>query len=330
MALLALLLLGTAHAQRRGIVALDNTTFDRIVGSSIPVFVRFDAEYSYGDDDDAWQEVALVVGASKANVLLCDVLIQEPRSRYHDRYDEEGYMGREDDHYGEGEPPADEYGERETAEDDHYGERDAAEDGQYGERELAEDREYGGSDPPSEESELPGHHDDDEDEHTGWRENQDLAHRFDISLETLPQFVFFPAGSTPTDMSQAQLYEGPRGKDDFLNFLHMTANVWVGLPGQEDWLHSAAQRFLSASEHAERMAEIELVESLEGGTRSKSTSSVYYAKVMRKLLSDGAFIEREATRLKKMIDDSSLSQSKREEFSRRANALQSFKKSGGV
>lgn len=34
----------------RGILKLDNTTFDRIVDGSRPVFVRFDKEYSYGDE----------------------------------------------------------------------------------------------------------------------------------------------------------------------------------------------------------------------------------------------------------------------------------------
>jgi RNA binding exosome subunit len=34
----------------RGILKLDNTTFDRIVDGSRPVFVRFDKEYAYGDE----------------------------------------------------------------------------------------------------------------------------------------------------------------------------------------------------------------------------------------------------------------------------------------
>jgi len=34
----------------RGILKLDNTTFDRIVDGSRPVFVRFDKEYAYGEE----------------------------------------------------------------------------------------------------------------------------------------------------------------------------------------------------------------------------------------------------------------------------------------
>ena len=39
---------------------LDNTTFDRIVGQGLPVLVRVDKEYPYGDSDDAWKEVGVV------------------------------------------------------------------------------------------------------------------------------------------------------------------------------------------------------------------------------------------------------------------------------
>lgn len=39
---------------------LDNTTFDRIVGQGLPVLVRVDKEYPYGDSDDAWKEVGAV------------------------------------------------------------------------------------------------------------------------------------------------------------------------------------------------------------------------------------------------------------------------------
>ena len=39
---------------------LDNTTFDRVVGQGLPVLVRIDKEYPYGDTDDAWKEVGVV------------------------------------------------------------------------------------------------------------------------------------------------------------------------------------------------------------------------------------------------------------------------------
>merc|ERR1712087_1016015 len=61
----------------RGILKLDNTTFDRIIDGSRSVFVRFDEEYSYGEEHDAWKEYAKAVGESAADLLSADVGVSE-------------------------------------------------------------------------------------------------------------------------------------------------------------------------------------------------------------------------------------------------------------
>jgi endoplasmic reticulum protein 29 len=61
----------------RGIIKLDNTTFDRIIDGSKNVFVRFDKEYSYGDEHDAFKDFAATVGGSSADALVCDVGVSE-------------------------------------------------------------------------------------------------------------------------------------------------------------------------------------------------------------------------------------------------------------
>lgn len=61
----------------RGILKLDNTTFDRVVDGTKTVFVRFDKEYSYGDEHDAWKEIAKKVGESSADMLTADVGVSE-------------------------------------------------------------------------------------------------------------------------------------------------------------------------------------------------------------------------------------------------------------
>ena len=69
-ALLSTLALGY---NERGIIKVDNTTFDRIVDGSRNVLVRFDKEYSYGDAADAWKDFAVTVGESSADLLSVDV-----------------------------------------------------------------------------------------------------------------------------------------------------------------------------------------------------------------------------------------------------------------
>ena len=62
-----LLLLLSLHCGRAaiGILDLDNTTFDRVIDGSVPALVRFDKENSYGDADDAWQEVGKVSASAR-------------------------------------------------------------------------------------------------------------------------------------------------------------------------------------------------------------------------------------------------------------------------
>ena len=57
------------------------STFDRIVDGSRNAFVRFDKEYSYGDEHDAWKEFAKTVGESAADLLSCDVGVSGARQR---------------------------------------------------------------------------------------------------------------------------------------------------------------------------------------------------------------------------------------------------------
>ena len=52
-------------------------TFDRIIDGSKSVMVRFDKEYSYGDEHDAWKSFAAKVGDSSADMLVADVGVSE-------------------------------------------------------------------------------------------------------------------------------------------------------------------------------------------------------------------------------------------------------------
>lgn len=247
-----LLALATPAAAERGILDLDNTTFDRVVGGSVPVMVRVEKEYPYGDSDDAWKEFGAAVGDSGAAVLVANVGVADPPSPYR------GEEGR----YGEGAPPPDE-----------------------------------------------------EPDENAWRENQDLAERFSVSLEAFPKFLFFPAGWK--DGSKPVVFEGEETKDSFMRFVQEKANVWIGLPGQVKELHALAQSFLAASSEEQAKA----LATAQAGT---DEASKYYAKVMAKASTDAGFVPKEIARLTKMMDDGSVAAAKKAQFSKRLNALSSF------
>ena len=48
-------------------------------------------------------------------------------------------------------------------------------------------------------------------------------------------------------------------------------------------------------------------------------------QVIKKIGADADFVTKEATRLKKMMDDGSVKEGKKDQFGRRLNALSSFK-----
>jgi len=76
-AVLAVCISSVAAYVDRGILKLDNTTFDRLIDGGRNVIVRFDKEYSYGDEHDAWKEFAKTVGESSADMLVGDVGVSE-------------------------------------------------------------------------------------------------------------------------------------------------------------------------------------------------------------------------------------------------------------
>ena len=72
-----LFLISFLSYSERGILNLDNTTFDKIVDGYRNVFVRFDKEYAYGEEHDEWKAFAVTVGESDADLLVADVAVSE-------------------------------------------------------------------------------------------------------------------------------------------------------------------------------------------------------------------------------------------------------------
>eukprot|EP00198_Chlamydomonas_reinhardtii_P010695 XP_001700032.1 predicted protein [Chlamydomonas reinhardtii] len=57
----------------QGIVYLDDYTFDKVVDGSRDVLVRFDKEYAWGDEHDAFKDLAKKVGEAGTSVLVASV-----------------------------------------------------------------------------------------------------------------------------------------------------------------------------------------------------------------------------------------------------------------
>jgi len=229
-AALALCISSVAAYVDRGILKLDNTTFDRIIDGARNVIVRFDKEYSYGDEHDAWKDFAKTVGDSSADMLVCDVGVSE------------------------------------------YGDKD----------------------------------------------NSDISARFSIGTDDFPQYRLWTKGKDST--KEPIKFTGDKKSEELMKFIQTNAGVWVGLPGQVKELDALAKEFSGAKD---KKAVIKKAEAVK--VDDKDADSVkYYTKVMTKASADSAFVSKEVTRLKKMMDDGSVKADKKAQFGRRLNMLSSF------
>ena len=80
MSAIALLHAALATPYDYGMLKFDNTTLERVVGHGTAAFVRIDKEYSYGDEDDAFRELAKLVGQSGAKLIVGTVGVADPPS----------------------------------------------------------------------------------------------------------------------------------------------------------------------------------------------------------------------------------------------------------
>jgi len=61
----------------KGSMNLDSWTFDKIVGGTSPVLVKFDKDYAYGDKEDEFKEVCKRLGEAGADIMVGVVGVQE-------------------------------------------------------------------------------------------------------------------------------------------------------------------------------------------------------------------------------------------------------------
>ena len=120
----------------------------------------------------------------------------------------------------------------------------------------------------------------------------------------------------------ALAFAGEQKKEDFLRFIQEKAGAWIGLPGQVKEMDALAKEFVEAKK---KEGVLKKAEKAAGKLDAKEgDEGKYYVKVMTKALADAEFVAKETARLKKMIDDGSVKDAKKQQFGRRLNALSSF------
>ena len=180
----------------------------------------------------------------------------------------------------------------------------------------------------------------------GDKDNADLATRFNIKADDLPQYRLFQKGAADAPVP----YAGEKKAAGFLQFVQEWAGAWVGLPGQVKEMDDLAKELATCAPRCHRTcaparpseaplnarrargrssdktAVVKKAEGVAAAIDAKSADAAkYYVKVMKKVVEGGAgFIGKETKRLQKMMDDGSVKADKKEQFGRRLNALSSF------
>jgi protein disulfide-isomerase A6 len=153
--------------------------------------------------------------------------------------------------------------------------------------------------------------------------HRELGERYGV--QGFPTIKFFPAGSD----KKGEDYQRGRSVEDFIQFLNEKANAHRTAEGTLDdnagrvsALDAIAAKFVKASadEKAKLVSE---AETLAGDAKTEAAD--YYVRVMKKLQETSDFAEKEAARLKRVLDSGSVSEDRLDNMKTRLNVLTAFK-----
>ncbi|ORX44465.1 ER-resident thioredoxin protein [Piromyces finnis] len=160
-------------------------------------------------------------------------------------------------------------------------------------------------------------------------ENTVLAEKY--MVKGYPHLVFFDAKEKSKEDYEPEIYDGGRDEQDFIDFLNGKCNtnrvVGGGLnenAGRNNELDELAKKFINADSEEESANIIEEASKIAESIDCKYPK--YYVKVMNKINDKKDYVEKEIARLTKIVKGKSLSSEKIDDFTRRINILNMFKK----
>jgi len=160
----------------------------------------------------------------------------------------------------------------------------------------------------------------------GEKENTDLAIRYGITLDDLPEYRIFLNGQ----MDEPIAYKGDEEKsDDIKKFIIRETGLWLGLPACIEELDKLVKQFLATRLTDERQAIFAEAEKArdkiaEGDDSTAKDRADVYMKTMQKIMEVGEkFVNQELTRVEK-LSDGKVSEKKKMQLKDRASILTSF------
>jgi len=159
-------------------------------------------------------------------------------------------------------------------------------------------------------------------------ENTVLAEKYHV--HGYPHLTFFDSKKKSEEGYEPYIYDGNRDEKDIISFLNEKCNthrvVGGGLDdeaGKINKLDDLAKKFISST--GDEVTKI-IEKASEIADTINDKYSKYYVKVMNKINEKKDYVDKEVTRLSKILDGKSLSSEKADDFMKRINILKSFKK----
>lgn len=157
-------------------------------------------------------------------------------------------------------------------------------------------------------------------------ENLDLAKRFQLDQEILPEFIFFKRKKYPGKPFDYDVtrYGGVFDVDNFRDFLRKKTKLWIGLPGCVKTFDELAEFFGRNSGKDQLQAIKQIQEKISQSDDEKARIGEKYLKIMKITQTKGMqFIQTESQRIQKLLKES-ISKEKAEDLKLTLNILKSF------
>lgn len=156
----------------------------------------------------------------------------------------------------------------------------------------------------------------------GDKDNENLAKKYGIKVKDDLPIVKLFLGDPEKFVDLPK--ESPFNVESFRNLVRDNSDVYIGLPGCIEEFDNLALSFIDSSNKEGKMKEAESI--LEKTEKKERAIGETYLLFMKKILENGSgFVEKEKSRLNKLLKEAKMNEKKKTELTYRLNILHSFK-----